>query len=316
MAIQTQNPDTSIYKGIRGYNDYQQAAQAQGLASALQAAQLARLQNPDIGQSPAALQIANEYRLARETGDTARMKDIELFTKAYDKGLVTGDNGIEALQGYGQAAGGIAAQKKGMEQSAKNVADLSYAGDIASEKGRGAVLGKELGTAAASLSSQGAKFPELQNKVQELKELGKIATYTKAGQAADTLRKETGFTPSEAAIARTEYIAKVDNQVLPLLRDTFGAAFTQKEGESLRATLGDPNKTPEEKNAVLDSFIAQKEADLRALERQIGGEEIFTTPQFGDGAGNPSGARQQFNQIKNKKNGYDLEYDPATGTFK
>jgi len=34
--------DTSIYKGIRGYSDYQQAAQAQGLQSALAAAQIAQ----------------------------------------------------------------------------------------------------------------------------------------------------------------------------------------------------------------------------------------------------------------------------------
>ena len=42
MAIQTQNPDTSIYKNIAGFNDYQAAAQKEGLASALAAAQIAQ----------------------------------------------------------------------------------------------------------------------------------------------------------------------------------------------------------------------------------------------------------------------------------
>lgn len=119
-------PDLSIYKNIKGFNDYNAAAQQQGLANALAIAKLQQLQNPNSGMTPAALQIANEYRLARETGDTDRMKDIELFTKAYDKGLVTGENGIEALQGYGQAAGGIAAQKAGATEAAKLQQQLGY----------------------------------------------------------------------------------------------------------------------------------------------------------------------------------------------
>ena len=318
MAIQTSGADTSIYRNIKGFNDYQAAAQQQGLANALAMAKLQQLQNPNMGQSPAALQIADEYRLARETGDTARMKDIELFTKAYDKGLVTGDNGIEALQGYGQAVGGIAAQKAGATEAAKLGQQLNYAGDIAVEKGKGGALGKELGTAAASLSSQSAKLPELQRNVEELSALGKKATYTKAGQAINALKKEAGLKPSEAAIARTEYISKVDSQILPLLRDTFGAAFTEKEGNTLRATLGDANKTPEEKDVVLKSFIRQKEADLRALNRQVGGEEYFVTPQFGDGLGNTpkKTAKTQAQEKMKVKKDYDLEFDPTTGTFR
>ncbi len=45
MAINVGNPDASIYKGIRDYADYEQAAQAQGLQSALAAAQIAKAMN-------------------------------------------------------------------------------------------------------------------------------------------------------------------------------------------------------------------------------------------------------------------------------
>lgn len=120
--------------------------------------------------------------------------------------------------------------------------------------------------AAGSLSS---KMPGLRQVVGELGTLAKTATYTTAGQLIDTARKETGMEPSEAAIARTKYIAMVDNQVLPLLRDTFGAAFTAKEGESLRATLGDPNTSPAEKQVVLEAFIEQKARDLEAMQSRI-----------------------------------------------
>lgn len=70
--------------------------------------------------------------------------------------------------------------------------------------------------------------------------------------------------------ARTAYIAMVDNQVLPLLKQTFGAAFTVQEGERLRNTLGDPDKSPKEKRFILDAFIKQKIKDIKSLKRELG----------------------------------------------
>jgi len=135
----------------------------------------------------------------------------------------------------------------------------------------GTGLGKADAENIVAADSLASKMPGLQTVVAQLDELGKKATYSIAGQAWDESVKQVGGTPSEAAVARASYIAMVDNQVLPLLRDTFGAAFTMKEGETLRATLGDPNKHPAEKKAVLDAFIAQKTRDLQAMESRIPG---------------------------------------------
>jgi hypothetical protein len=132
-----------------------------------------------------------------------------------------------------------------------------------------AAAGADIGAAEALLVSSEAKFPELEKTVQELSEIGKVATYSEAGKARDWLLNQAGK-EATGATARADYIARVDNQVLPLLRDTFGAAFTQKEGESLRATLGDPDKTPAQKDAVLRSFIEQKRASIESLRRQTG----------------------------------------------
>ena len=57
---------------------------------------------------------------------------------------------------------------------------------------------------------------------------------------------------------------------LPLLKPTFGAAFTVAEGESLKATMGDPNATPEEKMAQLDAFIEQKMRTIGTKRRELG----------------------------------------------
>jgi hypothetical protein len=137
--------------------------------------------------------------------------------------------------------------------------------DTATGTGLGKINADNIG-AAGSLRS---KLPGLFQVVNELGQLAETATYTVAGQGWDEAVKQLGMEPSGAAIARTKYIAMVDNQVLPLLRDTFGAAFTVKEGETLRATLGDPNKSPKEKQAVLEAFIEQKVRDVEAMESRI-----------------------------------------------
>lgn len=126
------------------------------------------------------------------------------------------------------------------------------------------------GEAAADYNSQLSKLPELKATVQELNGLAGTADYTMGSQAKNFVRAQFGAEPTQGAVDRTKYIAMVDNQVLPLLRDTFGSQFTVQEGQSLRATLGDPNKTPAEKKAVLEAFIEQKERNLYSLAKQAG----------------------------------------------
>jgi hypothetical protein len=132
------------------------------------------------------------------------------------------------------------------------------------------VVGKDKGDAAVELNSIRSKMPGLETVVKKLDELSEKATYTSGGKILDTARRETGMEPRPAAVARAEYTSMVDNQILPLLRDTFGAAFTQKEGDTLRATLGDPDKSPKEKQAILRSFIEQKRRDIQGLETRAG----------------------------------------------
>lgn len=133
----------------------------------------------------------------------------------------------------------------------------------------GAATGKVDVENQAAADSLASKMPGLKAVVGELSGLADKATYTQTGQLWDTIARETGAMPSEGAIARTKYMAMVDNQVLPLLRDTFGAAFTVQEGASLRATLGAPDKSPSEKQVVLEAFIEQKVRDLEAMQSRL-----------------------------------------------
>lgn len=149
--------------------------------------------------------------------------------------------------------------------------------------------GQELGAAEAKLGSIEASMPTLEKVTQRLSKLGKIATYTTAGQVRDSALRELGMDIPDAAVARTEYISTVDNEVLPLLRQTFGAQFTENEGNRLRVTLGDPDKTPEEKDAVLRSFITAKKGEIESLRRQTGKEPTPTAQ--------PTVTRLKFNPV-------------------
>jgi hypothetical protein len=152
--------------------------------------------------------------------------------------------------------------------------------DKAFQTKSGGTAGAEQGEAKALYDSMTSKMPGLEYTVKELETLADQATYTTGGQLWDEVAKQTGQMPRDAAVARAKYIAVVDNQVLPLLRDTFGSQFTVTEGQSLRATLGDPNKTPQEKKAVLRAFIEQKRRNIEALAVQTGQQQA---PQSGGG---------------------------------
>lgn len=114
-----------------------------------------------------------------------------------------------------------------------------------------------------------ANYPQLEKNVNRLLELSPKATYTKAGQAVDSALKEIGIT-TEGAKARAEFESIVNNAVLPLLKQTFGSAFTAEEGLRLQKTLADPNASDKEKEATLRTFIEQKKADIETKKRKYG----------------------------------------------
>lgn len=149
-------------------------------------------------------------------------------------------------------------------ETPKNLAEAE------SQKAQGTSEGKALAEAKSEYDSITSKMPGLYGVVDRLDKLSQDATYTTAGKGVDLVRKELGMAPRDAAVARAEYTAVVDNQILPLLRDTFGAQFTAEEGQRLARTLGDPDKSPTEKQALLRAFIQQKERDIQALSTRLG----------------------------------------------
>ena len=238
------------------------------------------------GSVPAALQLANAYLDARKTGDIERANAIEAFAKSRDKNvqLVEG-GGYVPLQGLPQALGQLKYAQQAATEQAKTEFEPERKGLVETAK-------KEAET-GYGLREKEAVLPQLEDTVNKLSELGKKATYTYAGQAKDITRRQLGLPASEGSVARAEYISLVDNQILPLLRQTFGAQFTEREGQSLKITLGDPNKSPEEKDAVLRSFIDQKKKQIET-ERRVLKQEPMSKYQREEAAFNARKGKAQY----------------------
>lgn len=129
----------------------------------------------------------------------------------------------------------------------------------------------EKGEILTDVNRARAAMPGLVEVVGQLRELAPIVTSTIGGKLFDTASKELGFGATKGSTARAKFTALVNNQILPLLKQTFGAAFTVAEADELKATMGDPDAAPEEKLAQLDAFIEQKFRSLEEKESQLGG---------------------------------------------
>lgn len=233
------------------------------------------------GSSPAPIEILREAERRVQAGDVRGANLLLQIAKVYDKGISPFTEqpiapgsipqfAPQPIQGYGEAVGSIDKIKKTMETQGQKDVEAVMNPQIKQGEARAAEVGKRQGEAVGSLQFLEANMPKLEQVVGKLSNLGKTATYTTGGRIYDAGRKELGLDPRQSAIDRADYVATVDNEILPLLRDTFGAQFTVKEGETLRNTLGDPNKSPQEKDAVLRAFIDQKRTQVESLYRQTG----------------------------------------------
>ncbi len=174
---------------------------------------------------------------------------------AQDKDLALAVANTRAQQSQATESGKLQAQRKFKPEIAKAV---KLAEKEATE--RGEVL--------TDISRMEASLPGIREAVSELVELSSIATSTLGGRAFDFALKESGFGSTRGANARAKLIAIVDNQVLPLLKETFGSAFTVQEGENLKASLVDPNASPSQKKEQLEAFITQKERNIKTRQTQ------------------------------------------------
>ena len=204
--------------------------------------------------------------LVTSTGETIgqqRLGEVETagLTKAAQQGAIAetaadieGEKVLGRVKAEAKTAPLVAKTKSKIETA------LSLAREEASAKGE----------TMTELKRARAAMPGLQDVIGQLKELAPIATSTLGGRVFDSVIKESGFGSTKGANARAKFTALINNQVLPLLKPTFGAAFTVGEGDSLRATMGDVDASPAQKLEQLEAFIDQKVRDIETKELELG----------------------------------------------
>lgn len=216
--------------------------------------------------------IAN---LSPEEQDKARRIRLGLAPRAVgSSALTTAQTG--ATDQVAESEATIEGAKAGAKESAKLGEQLKLRPKIEADIAQARKQAEAKGEAFTDFSRAQAALPGLQEVVNKLKSLADLSTYTLAGRAFDTVVKELGFGATEGATARAKMESLVNNQILPLLRDTFGAQFTEREGESLRKTMLDINASPEQKKEILDTFLEQKIRNLQTSEREfqaLGGQQ-------------------------------------------
>lgn len=254
-----------------------QGGNIQGVSNAIDAVQQNARQRGLLGAS----QISVGQR-DFETKVKLVEADPELTTPAAKAAAI--DLGLEAKAST-SAAERIAASPALTTAVAKSEAEIAGAKSEASEGGKLIQQRKhkpaitalvklaekeatERGDVLTDLSRMEAGLPGLKDAVSQLKELSALATSTFGGKVFDAAVKQTGFGSTKGSTARAKMKAIIANQTLPLLKETFGSAFTEAEGQRLEASFADPDATHEERLAQLDAFIDQKERSIRTKKAQ------------------------------------------------
>ena len=160
----------------------------------------------------------------------------------------------------------------GQKEEAKQEAQLRFKPEITKAVKKAELDAKARGDVNTDLIKQEAALPGIKQVVSQLKVLSEDATFTLAGKGFNAIAKEFGFS-TKGDTARKGMTSIVDNQVLPLLKPIFGAAFTAQEGDRLRNAFLDPDSTPDSRKAALDAFLGQMQRNIETLRREKAARE-------------------------------------------
>jgi len=232
----------------------------------------------------------NLFNQQQGRGQTARQRELSDLTKGFSEadelttrriraglesgeGKTTADERAAIDKGLGEKIVKLEGAKAGAKEEAKLSKQLKLKPKITRAVALAKKDAESRGESLTDLKRMNAAMPGLIDVVDDLKLLAPIATSTLGGRVFDIAVKETGFGSTKGGTARSKFVATINNQVLPLLRLTFGSAFTEKEGESLKKSMSDPDSTVDSKLAQLDAFITQKRRNIEALELEVGADE-------------------------------------------
>jgi len=223
------------------------------------------------GPTPAAIRVfeANAKAAGLEPGTPEYIRAAQIELGLQPRAGISAQERIAGDPSLSAQVAASSGREAGATESAKLNAQLDFKPAIAEAVKTAEASAKSRGESLSELGRAKAALPGLTEVVNKLITLSDVATYTLAGKAFDEVTKQLGFGATEGATARAKMESLVSNQILPLLRDTFGAQFTEREGESLRKTMLDIDASPAQKKEILNAFIEQKIRDIETKESNL-----------------------------------------------
>ena len=218
------------------------------------------LVNPETGQEEQVPGIFTEIR----NPNTEEIKSS--FTPIGGEFVSTlGETGRDQTKRKIVEAGGV----EGAKLDVKAIKEPKIRADIKLAE----IAAQDRGEALTDLKRAEAGLPGLLEVVDDVRKLAPIATSTFGGKSFDAIIKNMGLGATKGSTARARFISLINNQILPLLKPTFGGTVSDPEREALAATMGDPDMAPGEKVAVIDEFIKAQMRKMEADARAAGIEE-------------------------------------------
>lgn len=255
--------------------------------------------------------FAKITRGAPTTGQERLIQQLQEEAIAKGKPISTQD-ALMQLRGFTPERLEFEKKKAGLTQSAKSQADLTYEPQIekqvqsvraASKKIEG--LDKQINTVTGELAEFESKFPSLAENLQEAQSLVNQLPFGVIEEAAQATARAAGI-ETDSMVAESKFNSILDNQILPLLKQTFGAAFTAEEGRRLRDTI-EGKGGPRAKIETINAFINQKVKDIQAkkleLDKLRSERASLISPE-------PANATQAAPQGQKR-----LRFNPQTGDF-
>ena len=223
------------------------------------------------GPTPAAIRVfeANAKAAGLEPGTPEYIRAAQIELGLQPRAGISAQERIASDPSLSAQVAASSGREAGATESAKLDAQLSFKPAIAEAVKIAEASAKSRGESLSEVARAKASLPGLTEVVNKLITLSDVATYTLAGKAFDEVIKQLGFGATEGATARAKMESLVSNQILPLLRDTFGAQFTEREGESLRKTMLDIDASPDQKKEILNAFLEQKIRDIETKENNL-----------------------------------------------
>ncbi len=189
------------------------------------------------------------------------------------KGVVSKEQQFAEDAGLTEKVAESQAEIEGAKSKAKKDAEFRSKKKFAAEINRDIKLAESEATARGEtltdLSRAKAALPGIEKVVGKLTLLADEATFTLAGGAWDSIAKQLFGVSTKGSTAKAKMVSMVDNQVLPMLKPIFGAAFTAAEGDRLRDAMLDPDSTPDSRKAQLSSFLDQMRENIAGKEREL-----------------------------------------------